>query len=177
MLIECSDGWKRRRKGICGYEFITIRQSPTIVFDDEIAHPKESLGGRILPLAEEVCRLANDLGSGGLSEAGKGFRVADALESGRPEQSRIGGWKRRTMAKGDRVFFFLPLIRSLILHLPAPPALGCNSPHPPTPLYCCIRYRAEARYGRRQSRGLGTWPRNLPLQAGCLPAFAMACLA
>lgn len=36
-------------------------------------------------------RRANALESGDLSGAGMGFRVADALETGAPEQSRGGG--------------------------------------------------------------------------------------
>lgn len=63
------------------------------------AQGRASAAGRVLPLAEGGCRLADDLGSGGLSGAGKGFRIANAFGSGKPEQSRIGGWRRRTMHK------------------------------------------------------------------------------
>lgn len=36
------------------------------------------------------CRLDNALGSGGLSGAGKGSTIANAVKSGGPEQRRVG---------------------------------------------------------------------------------------
>ena len=37
------------------------------------------------------CKLANSLGSGGMSRVEKSLTVTNARESGEPEQSRVGG--------------------------------------------------------------------------------------
>lgn len=73
------------------------------------------------------------------------FRVADALESGGPEQSRVGGSEpdevEKPWIKDGELPFFSP--HQIIDRAPVPPAptvLSYNLPHPLTPLHPCTRY-------------------------------------